>query len=219
MKTLKLIFLGPPGAGKGTQAVNVASKWGMAHISTGDMLRQSIKNKESLGLKAEEYMNKGELVPDNIVISIVMQKIGDGTEDKGFVLDGFPRTLNQAKELDAAIKQKGINLDAVLYFETSEEVILKRLSGRRVCKNCGMNYHIFNMPPKIDNVCDKCAGHLYQRDDDKPSAIYKRLEVYKNQTAPLLDYYRKANLLKTINGDLEVKEAFEEITKQIVNRR
>ncbi len=215
MKTIKLIFLGPPGAGKGTQAVNLAVQWETLHISSGDMLRESIKNKEPLGLKAKNYMLKGELVPDDIVISMVMEKISSNTNNKGFVLDGFPRTSNQAKELDTAMADEGIILDAVVYFETSEETVLRRLSGRRVCRNCGANYHLTNMLPKIAGVCDKCKGPLYHREDDKPEAIRKRLEVYKNKTTPLLNYYKKSGLLKTINGDLEAQEAFEEIKNKV----
>ncbi len=202
---MRLIFLGPPGAGKGTQAQVIAKDLGALHISTGDMLRAALKAGTSIGLKAKTFMDKGELVPDEVVIELVLDRISKDDAKKGFILDGFPRTKVQAEKLDAALSGKN-PIDLVIYFETSEPTVISRLSGRRICKNCGANYHVVNIPPKKANICDKCAGELYQRTDDMPDTVKNRLVVYNNQTKDLIDYYKTQRLLRTVSGDKDVNE-------------
>jgi len=209
---MRLIFLGPPGAGKGTQAAVVSDKLKIPAISTGDILRESVKSNSPIGLKAKSYMEKGELVPDEIVAGIVADRIKKGDALCGFILDGFPRTINQADKLKEQLDKQSIKIDLVIYFETSEPVIISRLSGRRICKNCSANYHVKNIPPKVQGVCDKCGGELYQRVDDKENTIKNRIEVYKKQTASLIDYYKQKGSLRTISGDLDVKEAYKVLT-------
>lgn len=208
---MRLILLGPPGAGKGTQAVVLSNNFKIPHISTGDILREAVKKGSKLGLKAKLYMDKGELVPDEVVVAIVVNRLKEEDTKNGFILDGFPRTEVQARKLDESLYKSGINIDMVVYFETSDEVSIARLSGRRVCKECGANYHVKNMPPKKDGFCDKCGGALYQRDDDKEATIKNRLAIYKSQTASLVDYYKRKNLLQTLSGDLDVDEVFAEL--------
>jgi len=210
---VKLVLLGPPGAGKGTQSVVLSKKYNIPHISTGDILRQSVKAGEPLGLKAKTYMDKGELVPDSVVTGIVVERLKKPDTKKGFILDGFPRTLNQAKDLDEAIKKASIKLDIVLYFETSSAVAITRLTGRRVCSKCGMNYHIKNMPPRKDGICDKCGSKLIQRPDDNEATVLNRLKVYEAQTRPLIEYYTGEGILKKVSGDLDVKELLKVLSK------
>ena len=210
---MKLVLLGPPGAGKGTQSVVLSKKYNIPHISTGDILRQSVKAGEPLGLKAKTYMDKGELVPDSVVTGIVVERLKKPDTKKGFILDGFPRTLNQAKDLDEAIKKASIKLDIVLYFETSSAVAITRLTGRRVCSKCGMNYHIKNMPPRKDGICDKCGSKLIQRPDDNEATVLNRLKVYEAQTRPLIEYYTGEGILKKVSGDLDVKELLKVLSK------
>ena len=210
---MKLVLLGPPGAGKGTQSAVLSKKYNVPHISTGDILRESIKQGLPLGLKAKSYMDKGELVPDEIVTGIVVERIKKPDAKEGFLLDGFPRTLKQAEDLDKALTASSSKIDMVLYFATSPEVAIERLSGRRVCKSCGFNYHVKNIPPKKEGVCDKCGGELFQRPDDKEATVRNRLKVYEAQTKPLIDYYNKKSILKEVSGDMGVDELFKVLSK------
>lgn len=210
---MRLILLGPPGAGKGTQAKVLTSKFGIPHISTGDMLREAVSSTTPVGLKAKSYMDKGELVPDEVVIEIVKLRLQKPDIKNGFILDGFPRTLVQAKNLDATLQKMGQDIDLVIYFETSAEVSIRRLSGRRVCRLCSANYHTVNMPPKKQGVCDKCGGDLFQRDDDKEETVRNRLTVYEQKTKNLLDYYKNKSKLRTVSGDKEVDEVFQQLVK------
>jgi adenylate kinase len=203
---MRQVLLGPPGAGKGTQAQVLSKDLEIPHISTGDMLREAVKAGTSLGLKAKECMDKGGLVPDEVVIGLVVERLAKPDARKGFILDGFPRTPEQAKSLDEHLTGMKIPLDLVLYFKTSLPVIIRRLSGRRVCGQCGRNFHMTNFKPKTVGVCDDCGGHLLQRPDDKEETIEKRLNVYEKQTAPLIDYYKKRNVLFETSGDLEVRD-------------
>lgn len=203
MSSLNLIFLGPPGAGKGTQAKVLSSELDLIHISTGDLLRESVNNNSALGIKAKDYMQKGELVPDEIVTNLVVDKLKNGNNEKGIILDGFPRTKVQAKSLDLSLEEFNQKIDCVLYFKTSESTIIERLSGRRVCRGCRVNYHLKNMPPKVDNICDICGEELYQRDDDSVSTITKRIQVYEEQTASLIGYYKIKGVLREISGDFD----------------
>ncbi len=216
---MNLVFLGPPGAGKGTQAGSLCADKSWAHISTGDLLREAVKAKSELGLKAQSFMNTGGLVPDDLVVSIVAERLKKPDCAKGFVLDGFPRTVAQAEMLEKTLAELKKTLDLVLYFATDREVVVKRLSGRRICRKCGANYHVTNIPPKKEGVCDKCAGELYQRDDDKPDTVANRLEVYQKQTAPLIEFYAKRGLLKEISGNLEVKPGREAIEKALATAK
>ncbi len=204
-KKLRLVLLGPPGAGKGTQAQVLSKDLNIPHVSTGDMLREALKAATPLGLKAKEYMEKGALVPDEVVIALVSERLSKADAKKGFILDGFPRTPEQAENLDASLKKLKMPLDLVLYFKTSLAVIIRRLSGRRVCSQCGKNFHLTNFKPKVDGVCDACGGKLFQRPDDKEETIENRLKVYERQTEPLIDYYKKKGTLYETSGDLEVQ--------------
>lgn len=205
---MRLIFIGPPGAGKGTQAVLISKEFNIPHISTGDLLRQMVKEKTAIGLKVSSYIQKGELVPDEIVTKIIMQRLKQKDSQTGFILDGYPRTVAQAQSLDTALNSLKLHLDAVIYFKTSTKVIIERLSGRLICRNCGENYHAVNIPPKQEGICDSCGGELYQREDDQEKTILNRLQVYNRQTASLIDYYREKHTLKEISGDLEATKAF-----------
>ena len=210
---MRLILLGPPGAGKGTQAIVLSKKYGIPHISTGDILREAVKKDLPLGKRAMSFMGKGELVPDEIVTGIIVERLKIDDAKKGFILDGFPRTLKQAQALDEALKKESIYIDLILYFETSPEVAIARLSGRSVCKVCGYNYHISNIPPKKTGICDQCGGGLFQRPDDKEETVRNRLKVYEDQTKPLVDYYIKEGILRKVSGDLDVKELFQVLSK------
>lgn len=208
---MRIIMLGAPGAGKGTQAVRISEKYGIPQISTGDMLRQAVKEGTELGRKAKEYMDRGELVPDSVVIGIVRERIVQEDCKKGFILDGFPRTIAQAEALDSMLGELGLSVDYVINVEVPEEEILKRLTGRRTCKNCQAMYHIVFNPPKVEGVCDRCGGELYQRDDDKEETIKSRLEVYKRQTAPLIEYYGAKGKLVNIDGTKSIDDIFTDI--------
>ncbi len=203
---MRLILLGPPGAGKGTQAKVLSKDLNIPHISTGDMLRAALKEATPLGLKAKAFMEKGALVPDEVVISLVKERLLKKDAKHGFMLDGFPRTAEQARSMDETLEKLSMPVEIVLYFRTSEPVVMKRLTGRRVCGTCGRNYHISNFKSKIAGTCDDCQGQLVQRPDDKEATIKKRLEVYVKETAPLIDYYRKKGILSEVSGDFEVKE-------------
>lgn len=208
---MKLVLLGPPGAGKGTQAKVLTEKYRVTHISTGDILREAVKKGTPVGREAKKYMDSGELVPDEVVTRIVTDRISSLNKDLGFMLDGFPRTEKQAEDLDKALAGWSRQLDLVLYFDTSDEVSVARLSGRRLCRKCGANFHVKNIPPKKEGVCDYCGDELYQRDDDKKETVLHRLEVYKTSTTPLLDYYKAKGVLRRVKGDLNVDELFESL--------
>lgn len=199
---MKLILLGAPGAGKGTQAEVISEHLGIPMISTGNILREAIKNQTSSGLKAKEYMDKGNLVPDDVVIAIIKDRLAESDCQKGFILDGFPRTVPQAEALD----KMGIEIDRVIDIEVSDEDIAKRLGGRRVCEDCGASYHIVYKPSSTEGVCDKCGGKTVLRKDDHPDTVIERLRVYHEQTEPLKDYYEKSGKLKIVIGQEEVKD-------------
>ena len=203
---MNLVLLGPPGAGKGTQAKVLSQELKTPHISTGDMLRDAVNKGTSLGKEAKGYMLKGKLVPDEIVIGIVRERIAAGGVKQGFILDGFPRTLEQAKMLDATLQDIGKKLDLVIYFKTSLAKSVARLGGRRVCKKCNANFHIKNIPPKKEGVCDYCGGALYQRKDDEEGTVRKRWSVYTEETSPLITYYAGKGILREVAGDLDVDE-------------
>ncbi len=215
---MNLILLGPPGAGKGTQAKKIVEKYGIPHIATGDILRDAVAKGTELGKKAKEYMDRGELVPDDIVIGIVKERLQQPDCEKGFLLDGFPRTLKQAEALDEMLKELGKKIDAVIYIDVPEEEIVKRIVNRRTCRKCGAVYHLIYAPPKEPNKCDKCGGELYQRDDDKEETVRQRFRVYMENTAPLIEYYEKKGLLYRVDGTKSIDEVFaqiEEILKKI----
>lgn len=208
---MRLVLLGPPGAGKGTHAQVLSKEWQLAHISTGDMLREALRAGTPLGLKAKEYMEKGGLVPNEVVIGIVGERLKQKDAQAGFILDGYPRTSEQAESLDTMLTQQGLPLDLAIYFKTSVNVVIKRLSGRRVCSKCGRTYHLTNFKPKAEGICDDCRGELVQRPDDREEVILNRLKEYEKQTAPLIEYYRKKKLLAEVSGDLEVSELNQEM--------
>jgi len=201
---MRLLLVGPPGAGKGTQAVHLAEHFAIPHISTGDIFRANIKGSTELGLLAKSYMDKGELVPDSVTNDMVADRLTKDDTKNGFLLDGYPRNIDQAKYIDGVLKERGIPLQFVLEFQLDNSEIVKRLSGRRVCKSCGAIFHIIFEKPKTEGICDKCGGELYQRDDDKESVIQNRLDIYDAQTAPIINYYKNLGLLKTISAAGEV---------------
>lgn len=210
---MNIVLLGPPGAGKGTQAKVLSKEYKIPHISTGDMLRDAVKKGTETGKSAKSFMDKGELVPDEIVIDLVIERVSGADADKGFLLDGFPRNEKQADKLNEAFAKTGRKLDIVLYFRTSSEVSISRLSGRRVCARCGANFHIKNMPAKVEGICDYCDGKLIQRDDDKEATVKNRLKVYEKETKSLIEYYKDKGILREVSGDLDVNELFEDIKK------
>ena len=210
---MKIIMLGAPGAGKGTQAIKIAEKYGIPHISTGDIFRANIKNGTELGKKAKEYMDKGALVPDELTCDLVVDRIHQDDCANGFVLEGFPRTIPQAEALDAALSKDNETMDYAIDIEVPDENIVKRMGGRRACVNCGATYHIVSAPPKVEGVCDHCGGNLTIRDDDKPETVQKRLTVYHDQTQPLIDYYRKAGILHSVDGTKPLDDVFADIVK------
>jgi adenylate kinase len=198
---MRIAFLGPPGAGKGTQARDLAQEWGVLHLATGDMLREAVAAGSPLGREAKGYMDQGALVPDDVIVRMMGERLGKSDAGQGFILDGFPRTIAQAEALAKLLKDLGQGLDTVIYFDVSEPELLRRLTGRRVCRKCGHTYHLVSNPPKRPGVCDACGGELYQRDDDGETTVRNRLEVYQRQTSPLLDYYRQRNQLATVSGE------------------
>lgn len=209
---MNIILLGPPGAGKGTQAKKIEEHYSVPHISTGDILREHINHGTGLGMKAKSYMSRGELVPDELLIAIIKDRLSKKDCTKGFLLDGYPRTIPQADALQMILTESNRKLDAVLNISVDDEELVKRLSGRRMC-SCGASYHMVFNPPKDDEICDSCKGKLYQRDDDKPEAIRNRLIVYKKQTQPLIEYYRKKSILHTLNGGKGIPGIFDDIKK------
>lgn len=206
-----IILLGPPGAGKGTQAERIVKERLLAYVSTGDILRSAVKAQSALGRKAKQYMDEGKLVPDELVVEIVKDRLMDPDCAKGALLDGFPRTVVQAEFLERALPDIGISIDKVLSIEVAEEELIERLTGRRVCSECSANYHLKFKPPKVRNVCDKCGGDLYQRDDDTLETVKERLEVYKKLTEPLISYYEQKGLLSTVDGNKGIDAVYEQI--------
>ncbi|HSL49079.1 MAG TPA: adenylate kinase [Candidatus Deferrimicrobiaceae bacterium] len=197
----RVVFLGAPGAGKGTQARRLAAGSGVPQIATGDMLREAVAEGTPLGREAKRYMDQGALVPDEVVIGLVDERLSRPDAGPGYVLDGFPRTVAQAEALDALLRRRGQDLDRVVFFEVSREELLRRLTGRRICRGCGTAFHLVSAPPKTEGRCDQCGGELYQREDDAESTVVRRLDVYQTQTAPLLDYYGKRGLLVRVAGE------------------
>lgn len=197
---MRIILLGPPGAGKGTQAENIKAKWDIAHISTGDILRANVKAGTDLGKTAKKYMDEGGLVPDELIIAMMESRLQEDDARKGFLLDGFPRTSGQAEALDELLGRLGMKLDAVIELAVSDDVVVKRLTSRRVCGCCGEIYNTAAKPPRVDSVCDKCGGEVVQRDDDTEPVIRKRLSVFREQTAPLIEYYRNKGILMTVDA-------------------
>lgn len=208
---MNLILLGPPGAGKGTQAKKISSKFHLPHISTGDMFRETAESGSDLGVKLKEYMAAGVLVPDEVVIEVVKERLSKPDCKKGFLLDGFPRTVLQAQSLDKLLKEKNQKIDAVLSIYLSEEEVIKRLSNRRVCSSCGANYNVVTQPPQSSDRCDLCSGKVIMRDDDNPETIKKRLKVYNDQTSPLIDYYSASGVLRKVEGSKPVEEVFKNL--------
>jgi len=206
-----LILLGPPGAGKGTQAGRIVEEYGIPHVSTGDILRGAVKNQTQMGLEAKKYMDAGELVPDSVVIGIVRDRLQEPDTAKGFLMDGFPRTIPQAEALDAALDSLGRAVTKTIVVLVDEEELVRRLSGRRICRVCQAPFHVMFNPPKREGVCDKCGGELYQRDDDSEATVRNRLEVYRNQTEPLIDYYDQAGVVARIDGAQAPDKVYEDI--------
>ena len=211
----RVIFLGAPGAGKGTQARALAAEWGVPQVATGDMLREAVAAKTPLGLEAKRYMDSGGLVPDEVVIGLVEERLGRADAAAGFVLDGFPRTAAQAQALDAMLQRRREALDRVVYLEVGREELLRRLTGRRTCGKCGTAFHLVSAPPKVAGRCDKCGGELTQRSDDTREAVANRLDVYERQTAPLLAYYRERGLLAAVPGEGAMDRVAADIRKAI----
>jgi adenylate kinase len=210
---MQLVFLGAPGVGKGTQADKVAAQYGVRKISTGDLLREAVRNQTKLGLEAKGYMDQGKLVPDSVVIGLVRDKLADSSYAKGFILDGFPRTVPQAEELGTVLKERGFQLDRVINFKVSRADVVKRLSGRRSCPKCQTTYHVDFAPSRKGNLCDRCGEALIQRSDDQREAIETRLRVYEEQTAPLINFYEKKNLLSHLDGAGAVEAVYQSLTK------
>lgn len=208
---MKIIMLGAPGAGKGTQAKLLADKYGIPHISTGDIFRANIKNGTELGRKAKEYMDKGALVPDELTVSLVIDRVQKDDCSRGYILDGFPRTIPQAEALTEALAKMGAKIDAAVDVEVPDEAIVSRMSGRRACVNCGATYHIVFNPPKTEGICDVCGAKLILREDDRPETVQNRLTVYHEQTQPLIEYYRNEGVLAGVDGTKDLKEVFKDI--------
>ncbi len=211
--SMKIIMLGAPGAGKGTQAKKIAAKYQIPHVSTGDIFRANIKNGTELGMKAKGYMDAGGLVPDEITIGMLLERIHEADCANGYVLDGFPRTIPQAESLTEALAGMGEKIDCAINVDVPDENIISRMSGRRACLNCGATYHIVYNPPKNEGVCDVCGDKLVLRDDDKPETVQKRLNVYHDQTQPLIDYYQKADVLEQVDGTQDMEAVFQDIVK------
>lgn len=210
---MKIVMLGAPGAGKGTQAKRIADQYGVPHISTGDIFRANIKNKTELGNKAKNYMDQGLLVPDELVVDLVVDRVGQKDCENGYVLDGFPRTIPQAEALDLSLSEIGSKIDYAINVEVPDSTIVNRMAGRRACLGCGGTYHLKYIPTKIEGICDVCAGELVLREDDKPETVIKRLEIYHEQTQPLIEYYKTRGVLEEVDGTKDMAEVFDEIVK------
>lgn len=205
---MKIIMLGAPGAGKGTQAKMIAEKYGVPHVSTGDIFRANIKNGTELGMEAKKYMDEGLLVPDELTVRILLDRVAKEDCQKGYVLDGFPRNIPQAEVLEKALNEINDKIDFAIDVDVPDESIIKRMSGRRACLNCGATYHLENIPPKKEGICDDCGSEIVLRDDDRPETVGKRLDVYHEQTQPLIEFYQKKGILKTVDGTVDVKDVF-----------
>jgi adenylate kinase len=212
---MRLVFLGAPGAGKGTQAKMLVDQLKIPQISTGDMLRKAVADGTPLGKEAKSYMDKGELVPDSVVIGLIKERLQESDTENGFILDGFPRNVSQAKELDRLLGDLGKPLDVALVLDVPFEDLMKRLTGRRTCRSCGQMYNIYFSPPKIEGKCDVCGGELYQRADDNEETIKKRLEVYQSSTEPLIEYYKNKGILKVVQGTGDINEIYRKILVQL----
>ncbi len=210
---MNIIMLGAPGAGKGTMSKKLVDKYNIPQISTGDLLRESVKNQTELGIKAKEYMDAGDLVPDELVLGLLKERIARDDCKEGFILDGFPRTIPQAEALDA----NEVKIDNVINLKVTEDIILDRMTGRRTCKACGAIYHVTNIPPKVEGVCDKCDGELFQRADDKEETVLERLKVYGEKTAPLIDFYSSKEILSDVDGTQEITKIIEDICSVLDN--
>ncbi len=208
---MKIIMLGAPGAGKGTQAKMIAEKYSIPHVSTGDIFRANIKDQTELGMEAKKYMDQGLLVPDELTVKILLDRVAKDDCKNGYVLDGFPRTIPQAEVLDKAVSELNESIDFAINVDVKDENIVKRMSGRRACLKCGATYHIEHIPPKKEGICDKCGSELVLRDDDKPETVQKRLNVYHEQTQPLIDYYNKKGILREVDGSQDMKDVFSAI--------
>ncbi|MBP5276290.1 MAG: adenylate kinase [Lachnospiraceae bacterium] len=208
---MKIVMLGAPGAGKGTQAKMIADKYSIPHVSTGDIFRANIKEGTALGLEAKSYMDQGKLVPDELTVRILLDRVAKDDCKNGYVLDGFPRTIPQAEVLKDALAKQNDKIDFAIDVDVPDENIVKRMSGRRACVTCGATYHIEHVPPKKEGICDKCGSELILRDDDKPETVLNRLKVYHEQTQPLIDFYNKEGILKTVDGTIDVKDVFANI--------
>ena len=210
---MKIVMLGAPGAGKGTQAKMIAEKYTIPHISTGDIFRANIKEGTPLGLEAKSYMDQGKLVPDELTVKILLDRVAKDDCKNGYVLDGFPRTIPQANVLKEALAKQNDKIDFAINVDVPDENIVRRMSGRRACVTCGATYHIEHVPPKKEGICDKCGSALILRDDDKPDTVLNRLKVYHDQTQPLIDFYNNEGILKEVDGTIDVKDVFENIVK------
>ena len=211
----RVVFLGAPGAGKGTQARRLAGGWAVPQVATGDMLREAVAEGTPLGREAKRFMDSGALVPDEVVIGLVDERLARPDAASGYVLDGFPRTVAQAEALDALLRRRGQDLDRVIFFDVSRDELLRRLTGRRICRQCGTAFHLISAPPRVAGRCDQCGGELYQRPDDAEATVAHRLDVYQKQTAPLLDYYRDRGLLVRVEGEGPVERVAESIQKAV----
>ena len=212
---MKLILLGPPGAGKGTQAANIIETFNIPHISTGDIFRKNIKEGTELGKKAKDYMDRGELVPDTLVVEIVEDRLKAEDCKAGFLLDGFPRTVFQAEALDKVLEKMGSALDHVINVRVDPQLLVERAVGRRICRDCGSTYHVKHNPPKVEGVCDKCSGELYQRSDDNADTVTNRIRVYMDETSPLIEYYQAKEKLINVDGQQDIDKVFDDILKAI----
>jgi adenylate kinase len=214
---MRIILLGPPGAGKGTQAKMMEKDFGIPQLSTGDIIRLAIQNQTEWGRKAEEFVKAGKLVPDEVVIGIVKEKLSGKDLANGFILDGFPRTLPQAEALEEMLRELGIQIDAVLYFQVDSDEIVRRLSARRICEKCQTPYNLLSKPPKNDEICDQCGGKVIQRPDDRPEVVRERLRVYEEQTSPLVEFYSRKGLLRVIPSNGSIEEVYERV-KEVLKR-